>query len=61
MITLKRGEHIACTNITIIDDIFVEEDEQFNVNLTEVRNNFTEDVLILTPEVNITIEDDDGM
>ena len=55
-----KGQDEACSNISIVDDAQVEEDEVFNVTITEVSNTFAEGFVILRASATVRIEDDDG-
>ena len=59
-VVLMRGQDMACSNITIIDDLIVEENKEFNVNVTEVSHTFAAGVNILRGTAVVSIEDDDG-
>ena len=56
---LMRGQDIVCSNITITDDLHVEEDERLNVTVTGVSNTFAAGVNILRGSAVVRIEDDD--
>ena len=59
-LVLKRGQGTVCSNITIIDDLHVEEDKRLNVTVTEGPHTFAAGVNILRGSAVVIIEDDDG-
>ena len=60
VLTLMRGQERDCTNITIIDDVLVEEDVEFNVSISLQSQDFGEGVNITLDIATVVIEDDDG-
>jgi hypothetical protein len=59
-LVLKRGQGTVCSNITIIDDLHVEEDKRLNVTVTEGPHTFAAGVNILRGSAVVIIEDDDA-
>ena len=60
VLTLMRGQERDCTNITIIDDVMVEEDVEFNVSISLQSQDFGAGVNITLDIATVVIEDDDG-
>ena len=59
-VALMRGQDVACSNITINNDLTVEENKEFNVSVAEVSHTFAAGVNILRGTAVVSIEDDDG-
>ena len=60
VLTLMRSQERDCTNITIIDDVLVEEDVEFNVSISLQSQDFGAGVNITLDIATVVIEDDDG-
>ena len=59
-VTLARGQDKACSNIAIINDLIIEEDEEFNVTVVTVSNTLAAGVNILRSTTIVGILNDDG-
>lgn len=57
---IRQGQESDCTNITVLDDTFIEAVEEFNVTLLEISNTFGAGVNITRGLATVEIEDDDG-
>ena len=60
VLTIMRGEELACASISIEDDLSVEETEVFNVSLTVLNLTFSAGVTITQETASILIDDNDG-
>ena len=60
VLTIMRGQEIACSSISIRDDLLVEETEEFNVSLSILNFTFSAGVNITRETASILIDDNDG-
>ena len=60
VLTIKREQEIACVNITVTDDLLVEERDVVNVSLTLIHFTFSAGVNITREMAAILIDDNDG-
>ena len=58
LLTIEGGQEIACTNITINDDIFVETLEVFGVSVVAINSTFSAGVTLTQDVASIEIIDD---
>ena len=57
ILTLERGQDVACSTIEIFNDTLVEADEVFNVTLTAIHSTFYAGVDIIGRTATIEIRD----
>ena len=60
VLTIVREQEIACVNITVMDDLTVEERDVVNVSLTLQNDTFSAGVNITLETAAILINDNDG-
>ena len=60
LLTIRKDQERDCSNITILDDTIVEEDEEFGVAIATTMTTFTAGVNIVRNQSTVVIEDDDG-
>ena len=59
-LVLTRGQDRDCSNITITNDLLVEENELLSVSITSFSHTFSAGINFVRNTANISIEDDDG-
>ena len=60
VLTIQRGQETACSNITIINDNFIEFDEHFTVSIILESTNFSAGVTLVPDNATVVIVDGDG-